>query len=167
MSYETALAELKKLKRGACATDRTDKSPSIPPSVSFVSSQLGASQNFFSDSHDEREADHPAESAGAARQRLSELPLTDKLRIYGKPWPLEINGRVVCWLVADDEAAEACNKAEPVYTAAEVQHMAKLPAEDVREIHELKSRFGGTVMNAEFSESAPSATDKTDNEVTA
>lgn len=85
------------------------------------------------------------DSSAIARQRIAELPLAAKLRIYGRPWPLKIDGRVVCWLVADDAAAKGCNKPEPVYAAAEVEHMAALPPTDVQQIHKLKARFDVTV----------------------
>lgn len=73
------------------------------------------------------------------------MPLADKLRIYGQPWPMKVGGRVVCWLVPDDAAAERADVDGVVYTAAEVEHLASLPAEDVQNLHGLKARFGGTV----------------------
>ena len=81
----------------------------------------------------------------ADNETLANVPLAAKLRAYGKPWPLEIEGKVVCWLVPDEEAAKRCDANEAVYTAAEAEIMATLDAKGAQLFHKLKNKFGGPI----------------------
>lgn len=66
---------------------------------------------------------HKAEIIALLTDDLDGLPLAAKLRAYGKPYPLMVDGRVAAWLVPDAEAK--VEKSEPVYTATEVIAVAK------------------------------------------
>lgn len=79
-------------------------------------------------------------------------PLAAKLRAYGDPFPLMVGDRIAAWLVPDDEAAQATDKAEPVYTAEEVKVVAELSPEEAQRLHELKSRLGGRISRDQLEE---------------
>lgn len=79
------------------------------------------------------------------QSNLDALPLADKLRCYGRPWPLEVDGRVVCCLVADEEAKRACEASEPCYTASEVDALVQAAPDEMRALHALRERFSGTI----------------------
>lgn len=82
---------------------------------------------------------------GTGGAALTDLPLAAKLRAYGEPWPLCVDGRVAAWLVPDDGVAKLAELSEPVYTAEEVETAATLPAEDVQRLHGLKCHFRGRI----------------------
>jgi len=74
--------------------------------------------------------------------------VADKLRAYGRPYPLTINGEIVAWLVPDDAIAtrvKAKANDAVIYTAAEISFVSTLPAEDVRRLHHFKAALGGTL----------------------
>lgn len=79
------------------------------------------------------------------RRNLEALPLADKLRAYGKPWPLMVDGRTVAVLVADEAEKRAHTGPEPCYTASEVETLAGLPDDEAKALCGWKSRFGGTI----------------------
>lgn len=80
------------------------------------------------------------------------VPLATKLRTLGRPWPLVVDGKVKCWLVADAAAAKQLDADECVYTATEVEYLSKLLASDVQYLHAIKSRLGGTIGASEDEE---------------
>lgn len=105
-------------------TDKTDESTS----VGFVSG-----------------GPHAFENEAAGMEAENELPLAAKLRAYGQPYPLTVDDTIKAWLVPDDEAAMRADVEGVVYTAAEVEHMASLSAQDVQYLHRLKATLGGTI----------------------
>lgn len=71
-------------------------------------------------------------------------PLAAKLRALGQPIGLEVEGEVVAWIVADDEAA-ARAEVSPCFTAAEAEVLADFDAAGMRDLIEMKAKLGGTL----------------------
>lgn len=76
---------------------------------------------------------------------IRRLPLAAKLRAYGKPWPLKVDGRTVAWLVPDEDAKQSRRGQEPCYSAREVEVLADMPAEESKALCAWKAHFGGEI----------------------
>lgn len=83
-----------------------------------------------------QETDHPDPAASA---------LAYKLKAYGEPYPLKVNGEYVAWLVPDEQTAAEHELEGAVYAASEVVTLAGLSPANVQQIHALKKRFQGRV----------------------
>lgn len=113
-----------KAKTRPSGTDKTDKTPVSGSSVSFVSS----SQAHSGEKNDQ--------------------PLAAKLRALGQPIGLEVEGEVVAWIVADDEAAARADVG-PCFTAAEAEVLAQFDNAGMRKLIALKARLGGRLQSEE------------------
>lgn len=79
---------------------------------------------------------------GAFVEKNDDCGLAAKLRALGRPIALEVDGKPVCWLVAD-KSAESRTDVSPCFTAYEAAVLASFDAQGMRDLIEMKRVFGG------------------------
>ena len=87
-----------------------------------------------------------AKNEHTTKLRPADIPLAAKLRALGCPIALEVEGEVVCWLVADEAAAVRASVGGAVFTAAEAEVLSHFSEKGIRDLCELKARFGGMLQ---------------------
>lgn len=100
----------------------------IMPDVAKAANPAKACPHFSNFSNFSRGTDQEIEKSDSRS-------LAAKLRAYGLPYPLTVEGRIACWLVPDDEAAKRNDADEPTYTAADIEKLVRLDADSVCDIH--------------------------------
>ena len=122
MSYEESIGRLREIKN---APLKAPTKPSKPSSVGSVGSHRRAS----------------------AKNTADDWPLAAKLRAIGCPIALEVEGRVLAWIVADEAAALRADLAGPVFTAEEAAVLAQFDAASMRRLIDLKALLGGRLQS--------------------